>query len=121
MEILNLHLTNLRNEEHNKFHLDVVRGSAITDELANAGRDATFSGLEGTIKSELNHFNPGVRAAAARLQKLFDTYGNLALKPYDQKTSAIYKLVDDLQVGYSVDATTVGIAGCIDKINGFNN
>lgn len=104
-------------------NLDVVRGSAVTDELVDFDikRDVTFSGLAGTVKAALNHFIPEVRAAAARLQKLLDTYGNLAEKPYDQETAAIYKLVDDMQGNYSDDATTVGITGWVEELSRLNH
>lgn len=153
MEILNVHLNNLRNEEHYKFQLDfsglanqynaatlgieplflayqkslgvetttldVVHGSAFTDELnkADALRDATFSGLAGSIKSAVNHFKPEIKAAAVRLQKLFDSYGNISLKPNDQKTAAIIKLTNDLQGDYSTDAKTMGVSDWIEELN----
>lgn len=153
MEILDLHLSILRNEEHYKFQLDfmklvnkfdavtlgisplfihyqsvvgveahaldVVRGSAYTDQLSEAdtSRDTTCYGLSGIVKASLNHFNPEIRVAAERLKKLLDTYGSLAEKPYDQETAGIYKLVSDLQGDYLTDATTVGIAGWTEELS----
>jgi len=153
MEIFKLHLSILRNEEHYKFHLDVmglvnrfdptnlgisplfanylsvigieanvldvVRGSAFTDKLtdADAGRDNTYSGMAGIVKSALNHFNPEVMEAAERLKKLFDTYGNLAEKPLDQETAGIFKLVGDLRGNYLNDATIVGITDWTEELN----
>lgn len=91
--------------------LNVVQGSAITDELvdADADRDATFSGLAGTIKSAVNHFDPEVRNSAVRLKLLFDTYGNLAEKPLDQETASIIKLVEELEGTYAADVLKLGI------------
>jgi len=98
--------------------LNVIRKSAITDELTNADalRDATFSGLAGTVKSAQNHFRPNIRAAAVRLQYVFDSFGNLSEKPYIQETAAISKLVYELQNSYSADATTVGIVDWVEEL-----
>lgn len=103
--------------------LNVVQGSVITDELfvADSERDNTSSGLAGTIKSALNHFNPEMRAAANRLKLLFGTYGNLAKKPYDQETAAIIKLVSDLESAYEADVTTLGLAGWVEELKNRNN
>lgn len=104
--------------EKEKTALDVVRGNVLTHDLAEADtqRDIIFSGLAGTVKSALNHFNPDVRNAAERLKLVFDVYENIALKPYDQETAAIYKLVDDLKNAYLGDATFLGIVGWVDEL-----
>ncbi len=103
--------------------LNVVQGSVITDELfvADSERDNTASGLTGTIKSALNHFNPEVRAAASRLKLLLDTYGNLATKPYDQETAAITKLVSELEGSYAADVATLGVGGWVAELKARNN
>ena len=103
--------------------LNVVRGSVLTDGLfvADSERDNTFSGLAGTIKSALNHFDPETRAAASRLKLLFDTCGNLATKPYDQETAAIIKLVSDMEGAYAADVATLGIAGWVAELKTRNN
>lgn len=105
------------------FALNVVRGSVLTDELfdADAGRDDISSGLAGTIKSALNHFNPEMRAAATRLNLLLDTYGNIATKPYDQETAAITKLVSELEGPYAADVATLGVGGWVEELKNRNN
>lgn len=103
--------------------LNVVQGSVLTDELflADSGRDETASGLTGTIRSALNHFNPEMRAAAKRLMLLLDTYGNLATKPYDQETASITKLVSDLEGPYAADVATLGVGGWVAELKARNN
>jgi hypothetical protein len=103
--------------------LNVVRGSVMTDELvlADARRDDTFSGMAGTVRSAMNHFDPGIRAAADRLSLLLDTYGNLALKPYDQETASIVKLVSELRNGYLPEVTKMGLSGWVDELEATNN
>lgn len=102
--------------------LNVVRASAITDELydTDVARDVTFKGLAGTVKSALNHFDAGVKAAAARLEALLDTYGAVFAKPYDQETAAIIKLVSELEGTYAADVTTMGIAGWVAELKARN-
>ena len=79
-------------------------------------RDVTFKGLAGTVTSALNHFNPDVKAAAARLEALFDTYGDVFGKPYDQETAAIIKLTAELEGAYAADVATLGIAGWVAEL-----
>jgi hypothetical protein len=102
--------------------LDVVRGSAISDDLADvdAQRDLTFSGLDSSVKSMLFHFDAATKAAALRVEKLLDTYGKVPDKPYDQETGAITKLVNDLQGNYSNDATLLGINAWVIELQRLN-
>lgn len=102
--------------------LNVVRASAFTSELydADVARDGTFKGLAGTVKSALNHFEAGVKVAAARLEALLDTYGAIFAKPYDQETAAIIKLVSELEGSYAADVATLGIAGWVADLKAKN-
>ena len=102
--------------------LNVVRASVFTDGLydADVARDVTFKGLAGTVKSALNHFNPDVKAAAARLELLFDTYGVVSVKPYDQETAAIIKLVGELEGACAADVAALGIAGWVAELKAQN-
>jgi Family of unknown function (DUF6261) len=102
--------------------LDIVRGSATTDELADVDtqRDSTFIGLDSSVKSMLFHFDATTKAAAMRIKKLLDTYGDIAEKPYDQETGAITKLVNDLQGDYSADATLLGINAWVVELQRLN-
>jgi hypothetical protein len=76
---------------------------------ADRQRDTLFRGLADAVKSGLNHFDPRVTDAANRLSILLTTYGNLAQKPYNEETSAIYNLVQDLQGNYASDVSMVGL------------
>lgn len=102
--------------------LNIVRGSAITNDLADvdALRDSTYSGLAGTIKAMLFHFDATTKAAALRIQKMLDTYGKVPDKPYDQETGAITKLVNELQGDYSADATLLGINAWVVELQRLN-
>lgn len=156
MEILSIHLNNLRNEEHFKFHTDfvvlvtryapaaigietlfsqfqityrkeeaalnIIRKSAVTDDLAvaDALRDATFSGLATAVKAATNHFKPEVKAAAQRAQVLFDNYGNVSTKPYDQETAAISDLLTQIGDTYNSDMDILGLLEWSDTLSAQN-
>jgi len=102
--------------------LDVVRKNAISDDLVDADeeRDSVFRGLSDAVKSALNHFNADIRAAAKRLQVVLDTYGNLAIKPYDAETGGLNGLINDFTTTYAADVTTVGLAGWVTELKAKN-
>jgi len=98
--------------------LDVIRKSALTDDLAiaDALRDATFRGLVGTVKSATNHFKAENRANAARLEVVFNNYNNIAVKPYEQETVAIDQLVKDLLLTYPTDIAALGLTDWVTEL-----
>ncbi len=67
-------------------------------EAADQRRDFVFTGMVRVNRAALTHFSPDIAAAAYRLKVVFDTYGNLAAKPLHEETSAIYNLLEELQV-----------------------
>ena len=91
--------------------LAVVRKSFISDDLVDADdeRDNVFRGMSDAVKSALHHFNADVRAAAKRLQIVLDTYGNLAIKPYDAETGGLNSLINDFTTTYAADVAKVGL------------
>ena len=99
--------------------LNVIRRSAVTDDLTDADilRDSTFRGVTDAVKAATHHFEASVRAAAARLQVVLDTYGNIAKKPYDEETAAITSLIAELRTGYAADVSTLGISAWIDELD----
>lgn len=103
--------------------LSFIRKSHITDELADADnlRDFTFRGLSDSVKAGGNHFNPLVRHAAARVQVVFDHYGNLTIKSYDDETASINKFVSELKVNYASDVIILGIADWLDELQSNND
>ena len=98
--------------------LDVIRKNAISDDLAEAddARDSVFRGLSDAVKSALNHFNADIRTAAERLQIVLDTYGNLAIKPYDAETGGMNSLINDFTTTYAADVATAGLTGWVTEL-----
>jgi len=76
---------------------------------ADKARDEIWSGMAETNATALKHFDPQVKEAAGRLQIVFDTYGNVANKPLNEETSAIYNILQELQGKYAADMEKVGI------------
>lgn len=102
--------------------LQVIRKSATTKELADADtdRDTLYRGLADAVNSGLNHFNADKRAASARLKIVFDQYGNVARKTYDEETAAITKLVQEATGTYSADVATSGLADWVIELDAKN-
>lgn len=99
-----------------------INKSAYTAEIHEADkyRDEIWRGMADANKSAMNHYSQEVRLAAGRLKIVFDTYGNVARKPLDEETSAIYNILQDLRGKYADDAATVGINGWMDELENAN-
>jgi hypothetical protein len=92
--------------------LKKIRKSALTDKIqeADRARDNAFTGMVEQNKSLLRHFEVAKREAAERLQIVFNTYGNVAIKSLNEETSAIYNLLQDLRSPkYLPDTTAAGL------------
>jgi len=102
--------------------LKKITKSAITDDIQQADhvRDVTFSGMTGANRAALKHFRPEKVTAAKRLQVLFDTYGNIARKPLNEQTSAIYNLLQELKGAYAADVAAAGIDDWVQELEANN-
>jgi len=89
--------------------LNVPGKSALTDDLTDALRDTTYKGILDTTKAARNHFDETKQAAAKRLLVVFNAYGSVADKPYDEETGALTKLCFELINTLSDDIETLGI------------
>lgn len=102
--------------------LNPVRASDVTEEVSDADfdRDGTHRGFVGTIRSALKHFDPNVAKAANRIYRLLDAAGDVTIKPYDQETAAINKLIEELEGAYAADVATVGVASWVQGLKAKN-
>ena len=92
--------------------LKKIRKSAITEQIqaADKARDDIFTGMAEQNKSLLKHFDTAKREAAGRLQIVFNTYGNVAVKSINEETSAIYNFLQDLRSDkYKADTAAAGL------------
>ena len=74
-----------------------------------------------TSNAALKHFSEEVRSAAARLKILFDTYGEVARKPLNEQTSAVYNILQELKGKYAPDTALVGISSWVSELEVRNN
>jgi DNA-binding Lrp family transcriptional regulator len=87
---------------------------------ADKARDEIYLGMAETVAATLRHFNPNVRQSAERLKILFDTYGNVAGKPLNEETSAIYNILQELKGKYTADAASVGLTEWVAELEARN-
>ena len=102
--------------------LKKIMKSALTAEIQEADkyRDGIWRGMLDTNKGALKHFSEPVRQAAGRLKIVFDTYGNVSVKPLDEETSALYNVLEDLKGKYAADAATVGLTAWMTELGKAN-
>ena len=96
--------------------------SSITEDIEEADRrrDNTFCGLAESAKAALKHYDPEVVAAAKRLKVVFDTYGNVARKPLNEETSAVYNLLQDLNSACINDVEKLNLSGWVERLQSDN-
>lgn len=101
--------------------LDVIRKSAVTDELAEADalRDNTYKGLRDALKSAGRHFLAEKQQAAARLKVVLDHYNGMSIKPYDEETAAINSLLAEL-ANHVADLTLLGLSEWVSELQANN-
>jgi len=90
---------------------------------ADAARDAAFTGIAKCNKVILDyHYDPAWRDSAAKIEVVLHTYGNVAAKPINEETSAIYNLVQELTGDtYNPHVTRIGLMPWVVKLGVFNN
>lgn len=90
-------------------------------EIGDYNRDFTNRGLSDKVKSSLKHFNPQVREATKKVKVIFDGYGNINPKPYDEESTLINSLIADLRTKLPAEIVTLGIVEWIDELECQNN
>jgi len=120
VDAFDVYVSNYNNESE---ALDLIRKSAITDDIAKADsdRDAIFRGMCDAAKAGAKHFNAATRQSALRIKVVLDHYGNLTIKNYDQETASITSLLADLNQKYEDDADAAGLTGWIAELKTKND
>ena len=103
--------------------LEKIAKSGLTDEMTalDARRDDNFRGLKAAVKSASTHFDADKKAAATHLDIVFNHYGNLAAKPINEETSALYNFVQELRGKYVGYVQTLGVEDWVDELERSNN
>lgn len=101
--------------------LEIIRKSATTEQIAEADnvRDSVFRGFSDAVKSAGNHFDNSKREAAKRLKIIFDQFGNIARKPYDEETASIYNFLQEINAK-SADVTSLGLSDWVTQLDAEN-
>jgi len=97
--------------------------SAYTAQIQESDkqRGDIFIGMKGAVRASIKHFNPAVQEAGKRLKIVFGTYGNITRKAYNEQTSAMYNMLQELRGKYAIDATLTGIDVWADELEIRNN
>jgi len=103
--------------------LKKATSSALTEKLRNANkrRGMAFRGLVGNNRAGLQHFRPEVQEAAKKLSILFNAYGNLARKPFNEQTSGVHHLVRRLNERFAAELQNVGLQEWVAELEAANN
>jgi len=74
--------------------------SALTQKIneADAARDKVYGAMCDLVGVMVRHFNPQIADAAARVKVVLETYGNVSRKPLNEQTSAVYNLLQELDL-----------------------
>jgi hypothetical protein len=101
--------------------LEILRKSSYTSEIVrlNGVRDSTYRGLAETVKSGLHHYLAPTREAAEKLKMILDHYGNLSTKPYNEETSGIYNLLQDLRAK-TAEVAALNLSGWLNELEANN-
>ena len=103
--------------------LDIVTKSKYSREIIDADRqrDTTCLGFMASVKAMLYHFDPAVQSAARRVMDIFDHYGNIPKRSYNEETAAIEDFLRELQRPDLADAITkLGVEAWRDRLDADN-
>ena len=97
---------------------DIIRKSAVTEDLddADALRDSINSGMNGVVKSALNHYDADVKKAASRVWVVLNSFGNISVLTYNEETVSIRKLNAELTANYTAEVQLLGLDGWLTEL-----
>ena len=82
-------------------------------------RDEVFWGICDMVSANSRHFEPIPREAARKIKIIMDTYGNIARKPFNEQTSAVYNLLQDLRK-YGGELKSLNIENWVNELERLN-
>lgn len=102
-------------------HLLVLRKSVFTQQMKEADKDrkVSFQSLVNTTHSmlALNQSEPAKKAAAIRMNNLLTQYKQRGVKGgYDEETSGVYNLLQDLDGQYRADVTLLNMTDWVEAL-----
>jgi hypothetical protein len=102
--------------------LVLVHKYETTEDIAalDTERDSLYRGMTDVQRSARRDFDPVVKAAAKRLQPVFDAAGNVVRLPYEDETTALDKLLLELDAR-PADVATVGLTRWTNELRRIND
>ena len=96
--------------------------SALTEKIQEADvlRDNMCLGINEISKAYLRHFDADTCDAAKRIRIVMDAYGNIARKPLQEQTSAVYNLLQELQGKHKDDIRMIGLDAWVNRLQETN-
>ena len=103
--------------------MNKIAKSALTAKIrkADRARDNTYIGMRRINKASLRHHSAAVREAAARLETVFGAYGNIPRIRFNEQTSAITNILQELKGRFAEDTEQVGITDWVTELEARNN
>jgi hypothetical protein len=107
-------------------YFKIVRKSNLSDmkKESDKNRDSVLVGIKHLIKAGIRHFDKDIREAAQRLKTVFDTYDKpvpIIRMRYDEETTAINDLIQELNNQYADDVQKVKLTTWIEELQIKNN
>ena len=95
-----------------------ITKSATTEDITDADhdRDITLRSTTDIARTALNHYDTNAHNAAKKVNVIFDQYGDLASKPYDEETGGIENVVKDLRTKTARDIGIIGLEPWINML-----
>jgi hypothetical protein len=84
-------------------------------------RDQNYRGLTTALKAAFLHFDPVKREAAELLWPLWELYGNIQAKPYNEETGTIINFIQELRGKYAEAIAILGLTEWVDALEKSNN
>jgi hypothetical protein len=109
--------------EREKLALDIILKSKFTAEMAESdnGRDNTYRGFVSAVKSLLYHFDPEIRGAAKRVTDVFNHYGDVPKRSYNEESAAIDDIMREFEKpDLAADLVTLNAVSWRDRLK-FDN
>ncbi len=99
-----------------------ISQSILTKRIKEADRerDDLYYGLTGAIRSAARHYTPAVRMVAEPLLHFIDTVGNITRMAFDEESSAMHTLCNNLEQRHAEGMATLGLTGWIDALRTAN-
>ena len=100
-----------------------INKSIFTEQIqeADKARIKVYTGLTAKCRAALKHFDPKIQEAAKHVKIVFDTYGSIARKPLNEKTSAIHNILQELKGKYAKDVALIGVSEWTKELRERNN